>query len=306
MPSTKKTTTASAEFSSRNECIGCRSRNLEVLSTGRYYDEPMRSIIANDPWGENPLPYLEGKSWTYVRCRDCRTAFQRDILNPEWNEIRFSRWMTADAIKRFEDAIQTPETRFQAGKDRVRHVLAIEALTRSIRDGAVRVLDFGCGSGAFLETCLLHGFGAVGVDRSTARHELAHLPIHESLNGVSGKFDAVTLFEVLEHLDDPRSILEALRGYLRTGGLLILETPDTTGVTDIKSREACSAIFPLDHINGFTPVTLTAFAQRLGFTPIPRPVAQINCELRKALKTEAKRVLSRFLPRTTQQYFRKS
>jgi hypothetical protein len=65
-------------------------------------------------------------------------------------------------------------------------------------------------------------------------------------------------------------------------------------------------IFPLDHINGFTPRTLRDFALRLRFESVQRPVAQVNCEFARVLKTEARRMLQRFLPRTAQLNFRKS
>jgi len=295
-----------AELVARDVCIGCRSNTLIELSGGRFDEEPLRSIIANDPWGENPLPYLTGLRWSYVRCADCSQAFHRYILSPEWNEIRFSKWMTAEAIEKFEDAIQSPATRFQHGKDRMKHVLALELLTRPLRgDAPVRLLDFGCGNGEFVSTCVLHGFEALGVDRSAARRSNARVPVVSSLDQVDGLFHAITLFEVLEHLDDPRAVIESLRERLVAGGIIVLETPDATGVTHIASRTDCDKIFPLDHINGFTPATLLAFAVRLGFAPMRRPVAEVNCEFARVVKTEVKRVLQPFLPRTTRQYFRK-
>jgi SAM-dependent methyltransferase len=295
-----------AELVARNLCIACRSRNLSELSSGGFDDEPLRSFIANDPWGENPLPYLSGLRWSYVRCADCYQAFHKYVLSPEWNEIRFSRWMTAEAIRKFEDAIQTPLARFQGGKDRTKHVLALELLTRPLRgDAPVRVLDFGCGNGEFLSTCTLHGFEVLGVDRSAARRGNARVPVVSSLDQVDGLFHAVTLFEVLEHLDDPRSVIESLREHLVAGGILVLETPDTTGVIRIANRSDSDKIFPLDHINGFTPQTLLDFAVRLQFEPVHRPIAQVSCEFSRVLKTEARRILQPFLPRTTQQYFRK-
>lgn len=296
-----------AELVVRDLCIGCRSKNLLDLSSGGFDEEPLRSVIANDPWGENPLPYLTGLRWSYVHCADCSQAFHKYILSPEWNEIRFSRWMTAEAIQKFEDAIQSPATRFWAGRERTKHVLALELVTRSLRgDAAVRVLDFGCGNGEFLATCTLHGFEVLGVDRSAARRNKARAPVVASLDQADGLFHAVTLFEVLEHLDDPRSIIERLRELLVAGGILVVETPDATGVTRIANRTDCRTIFPLDHINGFTPETLRAFAVRLGFEPIRRPVAQVNCEFARVAKTEARRMLQPVLPRTTQQYFRKA
>jgi 2-polyprenyl-3-methyl-5-hydroxy-6-metoxy-1,4-benzoquinol methylase len=281
--------------------------NLVELSSGGFDEEPLRSFIANDPWGENPLPYLTGLRWSYVRCADCHQAFHKYILSPAWNEIRFSKWMSAAAIQKFEDAKQTPVTRFQSGRERTKHVLALELLTRPLRgSNPVRILDFGCGNGDFLTTCELHGFEVLGVDRSAARRGNARVPIVSSLEEIDGLFHAVTLFEVLEHLDDPRSVIESLRERLMAGGILVLETPDATGVTHIASKSDSDKIFPLDHINGFTPRTLRDFAVRLRFESMQRPIAQVNCGFVRVVKTEARRMLQTFLPLTTQQYFRKN
>jgi hypothetical protein len=81
-----------------------------VVASGSYGDEPLRKFIAEDPWGENPLPFLAGQTWTYVQCKDCEQAYHRDILAPKWNDRRFEKWMTQDAIRTFEEAITTPRT----------------------------------------------------------------------------------------------------------------------------------------------------------------------------------------------------
>jgi hypothetical protein len=51
-------------------------------------------FISNDLWGEDPAPFLKNKQWRYVKCSDCDQAFHQFILAPEWNERRFSKWMT--------------------------------------------------------------------------------------------------------------------------------------------------------------------------------------------------------------------
>jgi hypothetical protein len=86
---------------------------------------------------------------------------------------------------------------------------------------------------------------------------------------------------------------------------LILETPDASGVRDIKSFHDYQMIHPLDHINGFTPSTLRSFAERLGYQSITPPVSHVTAEIGRLLKTEAKRVLKFALAPRTQQYFRK-
>jgi hypothetical protein len=68
-----------------------------------------------------------------------------------------------------------------------------------------------------------------------------------------------------------RAGLEMLRARLVPGGILVLETPDCSGITGIVSRRDYDNIHPLEHINGFTPATLRKMAERLGFGISPSP-----------------------------------
>ena len=304
---------STAAFVERVHCIGCRSKGLQELSSGSFDEGPLQDFIANDPWGENPAPYLIGHRWSFVQCRDCGQAFHRRILSPEWNEIRFSQWMSQEAIEQFEKPLKTPELRFQKGRTNTGHVIRLEMLTKNLHNKeAVRVLDFGCGYGEFLAMCSLYGFEAYGVDRSAARRNnnqsssiFAELDDLETSDVASRQFHAITLFEVLEHLDDPRIVLESLAKLLVVGGVLVLETPDCSGVTNIVTRNDYLRIHPLEHINAFTPQTLRTFAERLGFAQIRTPQVHVTGDPLRAAKTEMKRVVGGLLRPTTQQCFRK-
>jgi 2-polyprenyl-3-methyl-5-hydroxy-6-metoxy-1,4-benzoquinol methylase len=244
-----------------------------------------------------------------VACQDCGLAFHRHILAPDWNERRFSKWMSQEAIEAFEKPFRTPSNEFRRGADYTAHVLRIERLTLSVRgSSAPRVLDFGCGYGGFLSMCSLYGFDAYGVDRSSAKRDnntfsrvVAEIEEVEEF----APFHALTLFEVLEHLDDPHGLMLRLRDLLCPGGVLVLETPDCTGVRKIESRYEYAKIHPLEHINGFTPETLIRFAKRLGFTPVAKPLACVANDLNRVVKTVAKGLLGPFMKPTTQMYFRK-
>ena len=302
-------TIETAAFVERSACISCGSSNLQPLSTGRFDEGAVERFIAEDPWGEHPAPFLRGHRWTYVACGDCETAFHRHILAPEWNERRFSRWMSQEAIEAFERVFRTPASDFGDATEHTAHVLRIERLTRELRGAdRVRVLDFGCGYGAFLSMCSLFGFEAYGVDRAAARRDNnRYSRVFAEIDEVEpmGPFHALTLFQVLEHLDDPHGLLLRLRDLVVPGGLLVLETPDCSDVADIRTHEDYRKIHPLEHINGFTPETLTRFAVRLGFEPIPRPTVYVTSELERMAKTAAKGLLRPLATPTTQQYFRK-
>lgn len=296
--------TEAAGFVNRATCIACGSADLEELSSGHFDEAPLATFIERDPWGEHPAPFLRGQRWSYVRCRQCHQAFHRNILDESWNERRFSRWMSQEAIEVFAKASRTPDNLLRQGQEYVTHILRLHKLSRNLRgDESVRILDFGCGYGEFLQACGLFGFDAHGVDRSAAKRDNGRVVIHASLEEIPPlAFHAVTLFQVLEHLDDPLGVLTALGSRVLPGGLLVLETPDCTGITGISDLHAYRNIHPLEHINGFTPATLMQIAQRAGFSPIAKPPVHVTGEWIKVAKGAGKALVGR---RTTEQYFRK-
>jgi 2-polyprenyl-3-methyl-5-hydroxy-6-metoxy-1,4-benzoquinol methylase len=302
-----------AQFSERRRCINCGSAHLIELSRGKFTDQPLIGFIEADPWGESPIPYLQNAEWILNQCSGCEQVFHKRILTDEWNEKRFSTWMSAEAIHEFEVrasvTLSFAARKFESARQHVAHILRIEKLTRSIRksDDPVRLLDFGCGWGEFLIACKLFGFEACGVDRATPRIDGAIAPIFTSLDDLRNRpvFHTITLFEVLEHLDDPASILKQLSRILARGGLLVLETPDCANVTDIRSRQDYLKVHPLDHINAFTHTTLKSIAKRHGFDAISRVAAHVTADRKRAIKTEAKHLLGRD-GKSTQMYFRKA
>ncbi len=302
-------TTETANFTVRTACISCGGTDLVELSSGRFDEGVVQRFIEEDPWGEHPAQFLQEQQWSFVVCKDCSLMFHRYILDPEWNERRFSKWMSQEAIEAFEKPLKTPANEFKKAVGYTAHVLQIEQLTRAQRGSkAPRVLDFGCGYGGFLSMCSMHGFEAYGVDRSSAKRDNnSSAKVFAEIEDIASMspFHALTLFEVLEHLDDPHGLMLRLRELLVTGGILVLETPDCSGVRNIETRYDYGKIHPLEHINAFTPETLKRFAVRLGFAPILKPVSCVTCDSMKFVKTVAKRLLGPVMKPTTQLYFRK-
>lgn len=84
-----------------------------------------------------------------------------------------------------------------------------------------------------------------------------------------GSLDAVVLWHVLEHLDDPLDALVRVRGWLRPGGALLLGVPN---VASWQARLGGARWYHLDaprHRTHFTPVGLEALERRAGLRPGP-------------------------------------
>ncbi|HMK13832.1 MAG TPA: class I SAM-dependent methyltransferase [Burkholderiales bacterium] len=140
----------------------------------------------------------------------------------------------------------------------------------------ISLLDVGCSSGAFLSTALVLGFRAQGVEPAAKAAQSAiqsglrvHIGTLHEARFPAQHFDAVTLFEVIEHIKDPITLLNECRRIMRPGGVLMIGTGNTDSWTAafMKSRWR---YFHIEHHGGhvsfFNPYSLRLLAVRAGFT----------------------------------------
>ena len=84
-----------------------------------------------------------------------------------------------------------------------------------------KLLDVGCGDGAFVAYCNAQGLQAKGVDIADGvNFETDPLPYPDH------SFDIVTIFSVIEHVKESSNILSEIKRVLAKGGLLIIITPN--------------------------------------------------------------------------------
>lgn len=99
----------------------------------------------------------------------------------------------------------------------------------------IQHLDVGCSAGFMIEVGLTLGFNSFGVEFSSEaishaspqiREKIRHIDINELAREKQSKFDLITGFDIVEHIQDPSSFLKSLSQLLNPGGLLVLTTPD--------------------------------------------------------------------------------
>jgi len=92
------------------------------------------------------------------------------------------------------------------------------------------LLDVGAGTGEFLKAAIAQGWNAIGVEPNPNARKGAlqkGVPLEESINVLSvKKFDAITLWHVLEHMPDPQSAFKELSDVLEEEGTLFIAVPN--------------------------------------------------------------------------------
>jgi 2-polyprenyl-3-methyl-5-hydroxy-6-metoxy-1,4-benzoquinol methylase len=145
-----------------------------------------------------------------------------------------------------------------------------------------RLLEVGCGSGAFLDLMAQRGWRVTGIERSAAAAAACAgrgFPTHagrlETAPEPAEKVDMVAAWMVVEHLHDPVGGLARLRSWTRPGGWLVASVPDAGCA---QRRWFGGAWFPLqlpNHLFHFTAATLGRLLQRTGWA-VRRIVHQPN------------------------------
>lgn len=142
----------------------------------------------------------------------------------------------------------------------------------------ISLLDIGCSSGAFLDAAVRLGYAAEGVEpapQAAATAQAAGLKVrlgllHEA-GYADGQFDAITLFEVIEHLKHPLELMVECRRILRPGGILLVGTGNAASWS-MAAMGAGWEYLHIDrhggHISFFTPASLGRLAQKANFSVV--------------------------------------
>ena len=134
-----------------------------------------------------------------------------------------------------------------------------------------RVLEVGAGDGYFLYAARKAGWQTEGLELSQPRIDRAKewfgvtLKCADLLNAPfpDGSFDAITMFQLIEHVHDPKALLIRANRLLKPGGIMMLSTPNVLAYAR-KNRDVNSWRIPR-HLFFFTPKTLVRTAESLGF-----------------------------------------
>jgi len=106
------------------------------------------------------------------------------------------------------------------------------------RPEAKTLLDIGAGTGLLVREARSRDYDAIGIEPSRDLVDYAAsangIDLLQGIfphPGVDGRrFDIILLVDVIEHVADPRALLEEIRAALNPGGLLVVVTPDVSSI----------------------------------------------------------------------------
>ena len=127
------------------------------------------------------------------------------------------------------------------------------------------ILDFGCGVGEFVMTAQQAGKRCLGVEPNLYARMSAKIGLSSRLDGFRN-FDAITLFDVLEHLEDSQKLISDLKPRLSPFGSIVIVTPNVDAVKFGDEEALCNwkHFKPREHLWNFSFDSLDRMARKVG------------------------------------------
>ncbi len=189
----------------------------------------------------SPTEFGDGKS-SLVRCSNCGMTY----IDPA---------PTKDALKKFyEDTYLTPEYRKIDGASipdpRQELLYTFQVMEKHLDEIEKRktppgnILDVGCSHGAFMLEANSRGWTTVGVEPFQAAAEFCKnslgLNVHNKdimdAELPENHYDVISMWEVIEHVFDPVSVMKKIWKLAKPGGILIMSSPNAESPASLITR----------------------------------------------------------------------
>ena len=165
--------------------------------------------------------------FTFEKCLGCGHVY----LDPRPTQTEIAAYYP-DTYKEYATTVDDEPNLFLRLNRQYGMAKRCAVITKQMQPG--RLLDVGCGTGLFLDAMRRRGWQVEGEDMTPTAVRFARerfgLNVFEgtleAANYPSNTFDAVTMWNVIEHVPDPPATLQECARILRPGGIIVMATPN--------------------------------------------------------------------------------
>jgi len=241
------------KYFSKISCPLCNSNDYEIMFKSTlqkmdYSDKVLQLHL------KNSLDDFT-KHGRIVRCKMCMLVY----VNPQENQKQI--------LKAYGNVVDEEYLK----TERFRKLLFKKHLNQLLKyRQSGRLLDIGCFCGFFLELAQKKRFKTYGIEPSLwASNEAKRRGVRiigKSLNEIKKqKFDVITLFDVIEHLGNPKKELSKIHKALVRDGIMVIGTPNVESLT-VKLLGSHHPFFIRMHVVLFGERTIARILENTGFT----------------------------------------
>lgn len=213
-----------------------------------------------------------------VRCRRCGLEY----VNPRLRSEAILTGYSEGSDETFVSQARSRERTFRRSLVFLTRALPAKMRARIGGPNRPRILDVGTAGGSFLKVARDAGWEVFGVEPNRWLCDWSRQNYGLKIdNGglfeqryASDSFDVVTLWDVLEHVPDPRALLDEVHRILRPGGVLLVNYPDK-GSLAARAMGSRWVFILTVHIYYFTRKTIRRLLDMTGFEVVKfRPYVQ--------------------------------
>lgn len=193
-----------------------------------------------------------------VECAACRFTFVPQYWRTQTSYENYKSAAVAEHIRKGNNWIKIQ-----------RHKLRIQLIKKYKKTG--KLLDIGSGWGHFLLTAGQCGYQIKGVELDNEPYKYStedlKLPVEkrnffEFPDG--DKYDIITLWDVLEHIDAADPFIEKCSKITADNGIIVIQVPQIDSSIAKKKKNTWN-MMGLDHVNYFSPKTIAMLLNRHGY-----------------------------------------
>lgn len=218
------------------------------------------------------------KNYKIVDCKNCGFVHIDPIPAKKELEKLYSTHYYADEKPQYiEHNLEDLKWWQTVYKDRIDFIEKFTSHPGAKKTGGKRMLEFGSGPGLFLKYAKKRGWKVLGIEASKqaiAFSKKNKIPVidkfYEEVNPNDlGKFDAIVMFEFLEHVPDPAHVLKFSHKLLKPDGIISIGVPNDYNPLQRIVRKYLRVkpywLAPPFHINYFTIDSLSKLLKKNGF-----------------------------------------
>lgn len=233
-------------------------------------------------------PLFKKKDLRLLRCADCGLV-QVDNLKAIFDIKHYDY---------YKDRLTLEEDKLYNHITTKRYINLLHKLEHYRENNTL--LDIGCGEGHFLSLAKRIGWEAMGLELAPYAVDICkkfNLNVKDAdllkVDLKNDYYDAVVMFEVLEHLIKPREYLLKINDILRRKGVLVITTPNFYCIARLLLGTRWSLINK-EHLFYFTPKSLKLFLRECSFEIIEIKTKHITLpELYKLFRNKTEGIYRR-------------